>query len=182
MQSSTPGISTSPGLAHASMNFQARDGRTVLVGCRTQFCHLSSSLKPSRARSHHRRTDAPRGRTMCSALTASPDVAQKEYTWTGVDEFSALRDRVDAPPLPLPSIKQAKRVVLVRHGQSTWNAEGRIQGSSNISVLTEKGEAQAETTRQMVSASFKLHQGPNTVASLLTSLDLTLLVLPSPSS
>ncbi len=97
---------------------------------------------------------------MCSALTASPDVAQKEYTWTGVDEFSALRDRVDAPPLPLPSIKQAKRVVLVRHGQSTWNAEGRIQGSSNISVLTEKGEAQAETTRQMVSASFKFTRGP----------------------
>uniref|UniRef100_A0A803N028 2-carboxy-D-arabinitol-1-phosphatase n=1 Tax=Chenopodium quinoa TaxID=63459 RepID=A0A803N028_CHEQI len=44
----------------------------------------------------------------------------------------------------------AKRVVLVRHGQSTWNAEGRIQGSSNFSVLTTKGEAQAETSRQML--------------------------------
>ena len=91
---------------------------------------------------------------MCSAVTASPDVSQREYTWTGFDEFSRLRDRVDAPPLPLPSIKQAKRVVLVRHGQSTWNAEGRIQGSSNVSVLTQKGESQAETTRQMVHVSF----------------------------
>lgn len=50
----------------------------------------------------------------------------------------------------LPPIRAAKRVVLVRHGQSTWNAEGRIQGSSNFSVLTQKGEAQAETSRQML--------------------------------
>ncbi|KAL9247400.1 hypothetical protein vseg_020836 [Gypsophila vaccaria] len=48
------------------------------------------------------------------------------------------------------AIKAAKRVVLVRHGQSTWNAEGRIQGSSNFSVLTPKGEAQAETSRIML--------------------------------
>jgi broad specificity phosphatase PhoE len=38
----------------------------------------------------------------------------------------------------------------VRHGQSTWNAEGRIQGSSDFSELTTKGMAQAETTRDMV--------------------------------
>lgn len=49
-----------------------------------------------------------------------------------------------------PLIRAAKRVVLVRHGQSTWNAEGRIQGSSNFSVLTKKGESQAETSRQML--------------------------------
>ncbi|EPS73846.1 hypothetical protein M569_00909, partial [Genlisea aurea] len=47
-------------------------------------------------------------------------------------------------------LKAAKRVVLVRHGQSTWNAEGRIQGSSDFSVLTDKGESQAETSRQML--------------------------------
>ncbi|KAJ6765779.1 BROAD-SPECIFICITY PHOSPHATASE YOR283W-RELATED [Salix purpurea] len=51
---------------------------------------------------------------------------------------------------PFPSIKEAKRVVLVRHGQSTWNEEGRIQGSSDFSVLTKKGEGQAETSRQML--------------------------------
>ncbi|PHU15789.1 2-carboxy-D-arabinitol-1-phosphatase [Capsicum chinense] len=49
-----------------------------------------------------------------------------------------------------PPLKAAKRVVLVRHGQSTWNAEGRIQGSSDFSVLTSKGESQAETSRQML--------------------------------
>jgi probable phosphoglycerate mutase len=41
-------------------------------------------------------------------------------------------------------------VVLVRHGQSTWNEEGRIQGSSDFSVLTKKGESQAEISRQML--------------------------------
>lgn len=51
---------------------------------------------------------------------------------------------------PFPLIKAAKRVVLVRHGQSTWNEEGRIQGSSNFSVLTKKGEVQAETSSQML--------------------------------
>ncbi|KAK6936161.1 Histidine phosphatase superfamily, clade-1 [Dillenia turbinata] len=47
------------------------------------------------------------------------------------------------------SQKEAKRVVLVRHGQSTWNAQGRIQGISNhsVTVLTPKAESQAETAR-----------------------------------
>lgn len=52
---------------------------------------------------------------------------------------------MELPPIPYP-----KRVVLVRHGQSTWNEEGRIQGSSNFSVLTPKGESQAHTSRQML--------------------------------
>ncbi|KAL5974567.1 hypothetical protein ACLOJK_031237 [Asimina triloba] len=51
-----------------------------------------------------------------------------------------------------PAIAASKRVVLVRHGQSTWNEEGRIQGSSDYAVLTQKGEAQAETSRQMLLA------------------------------
>ncbi|KAK1411934.1 hypothetical protein QVD17_32799 [Tagetes erecta] len=53
-------------------------------------------------------------------------------------------------PALFPPMKVGKRVVLVRHGQSTWNAEGRIQGSSDFSILTQKGEAQAETSRQML--------------------------------
>ena len=38
----------------------------------------------------------------------------------------------------------------MRHGQSTWNEEGRIQGSSDFSVLTNKGESQADISRQML--------------------------------
>jgi phosphoserine phosphatase len=38
------------------------------------------------------------------------------------------------------------RVVLVRHGQSTFNAQGRHQGSSDESVLTELGKLAARQT------------------------------------
>lgn len=70
-------------------------------------------------------------------------------TWT--DEYTDLGDRVDQPPLPLPAIAKPVRVTIVRHGQSTWNAESRVQGSSNQSVLSEKGKQQARASQAMVS-------------------------------
>jgi hypothetical protein len=105
--------------------------------------HATPPVLP--APSCHRRWRAP-GRG-CGAAAAEAPAA---WTWTGEDAFTPLGDRVDAPPLPLPPISERRRVVLVRHGQSTWNAEGRIQGSSDWSRLTDKGAAQAETTRDMV--------------------------------
>ncbi|MBA0724158.1 hypothetical protein Golax_020866, partial [Gossypium laxum] len=45
------------------------------------------------------------------------------------------------------SLSSPKKVILVRHGLSTWNEEGRVQGSSNLSVLTEAGVKQAERCR-----------------------------------
>lgn len=44
-------------------------------------------------------------------------------------------------PLTLPT-----RVILVRHGRSTFNEQGRYQGASDESVLTEKGHADARQT------------------------------------
>ena len=41
---------------------------------------------------------------------------------------------------------QETRVILVRHGQSSFNAEGRYQGSSDESVLTEFGRQTARQT------------------------------------
>lgn len=38
----------------------------------------------------------------------------------------------------------ATRVILVRHGQSSYNAQGRIQGRCNDSVITEAGRATAQ--------------------------------------
>jgi phosphoserine phosphatase len=37
----------------------------------------------------------------------------------------------------------ATRVILVRHGESSFNVEGRVQGHLNVSTLTEKGIADA---------------------------------------
>ena len=77
------------------------------------------------------------------------------WAWQGQDAFSALGDRRDAPPLPLPQLNSAKRVVLVRHGQSTWNARNRIQGSSDFAVLTDQGLKQAAAAGRLVSPLLK---------------------------
>ncbi|KAK7412342.1 hypothetical protein VNO78_03797 [Psophocarpus tetragonolobus] len=45
-------------------------------------------------------------------------------------------------------ISSPKKVTLLRHGLSTWNSESRIQGSSDLSVLTEVGEEQAERCKK----------------------------------
>ncbi|GLC39822.1 hypothetical protein PLESTB_001385600 [Pleodorina starrii] len=98
---------------------------------------------------------APRGslRAAASSVKASsPIETQSLSLWNGSDDFTCCNDRIDAPPLPLPSISEPVRVVIVRHGQSTWNAEGRIQGSTDLSVLTEKGVKQAQKTRDMLSS------------------------------
>lgn len=88
---------------------------------------------------------------LASSTAVAERAQEQDFTWKGSDEFSDLKDRKDLPPEPLPTLRSAKRVVLVRHGQSTWNAEGRIQGSTDFSVLTRKGQAQADTTRGTVS-------------------------------
>jgi phosphoserine phosphatase len=46
---------------------------------------------------------------------------------------------------------QETRVILVRHGQSTFNAEGRYQGSSDESMLTEFGRQTARQTGAFLS-------------------------------
>jgi phosphoserine phosphatase len=38
------------------------------------------------------------------------------------------------------------RVIILRHGQSSYNSQGRIQGRSNLSVLTDRGQADATLT------------------------------------
>jgi len=45
----------------------------------------------------------------------------------------------------------ATRVIIVRHGQSSYNAQKRIQGRSDGSVLTEKGKADAQRVGQVLS-------------------------------
>ena len=44
------------------------------------------------------------------------------------------------------------RVHLVRHGESTWNREGRVQGQAAHPPLTERGRAQAEAAAEVVAA------------------------------
>ena len=104
-----------------------------------------SGRSPVSKRSHLRHQ--PPGKRALAAHAAAPEAT---YEWTGSDEFSHLDDRKADPPVMLPPLMAPKRIVLVRHGQSTWNAEGRIQGSTDAAVLTQKGIEQARNTRDMV--------------------------------
>lgn len=45
----------------------------------------------------------------------------------------------------------ALRVVIVRHGESTFNLEGRVQGRSDLSRLTPTGESQAQCVAKVLS-------------------------------
>ena len=82
------------------------------------------------------------GRTLRAALVT-------EGPSPPVDTFEMPHEEISTTEI-LPKITKRKRVIMVRHGESTWNAEGRIQGSSDFAVLTSKGVSQAETSRTML--------------------------------
>lgn len=46
-------------------------------------------------------------------------------------------------------------LILIRHGETTWNNRGKIQGSSDSSVLNKKGKLQAQFTAERL-AKFKI--------------------------
>lgn len=111
--------------------------------CLQASCHVPRRIM----RPHVTRRTATRAPPPASAVT---DKTADSYTWPGHDDFDAEDDRHDEPPLPLPELAAAKTVTLVRHGQSQWNASGRIQGSCDLSLLTDKGWKQAEAACQQV--------------------------------
>jgi hypothetical protein len=47
-------------------------------------------------------------------------------------------------------VNSSTRVILVRHGRSTYNEAGRYQGSSDDAVLTQKGKETAQLVGQML--------------------------------
>ncbi|GFR47128.1 hypothetical protein Agub_g8815 [Astrephomene gubernaculifera] len=111
--------------------------------------HRCITLKVAR---HTYRRLGPMTPLRCLQAPTAVLTSTSTSLWSGSDEFTHINDRLDAPPLPLPALSEPVRVVIVRHGQSTWNAEGRIQGSTNYSELTEKGICQAEKAREMLAS------------------------------
>ncbi|TYI04601.1 hypothetical protein ES332_A10G030600v1 [Gossypium tomentosum] len=86
-------------------------------------------------------------RIRCSSSSAegpvTADKLENDYALTG----SAYDFERGTISITRESLSSPKKVILVRHGLSTWNEEGRVQGSSNLSVLTEAGVKQAERCR-----------------------------------
>lgn len=56
---------------------------------------------------------------------------------------------MDEPPAP--ALTLVRRLLLVRHGESTWNADGRWQGQADP-PLTDLGERQARSAASAVAA------------------------------
>ncbi len=48
------------------------------------------------------------------------------------------------------SEKASPRLHLVRHGQSTWNIEGRLQGQTDEAELTELGRQQSRRVAEFL--------------------------------
>jgi phosphoserine phosphatase len=72
------------------------------------------------------------------------------------------------------------RVLLVRHGESTFNAQGRHQGSSDESVLTELGRSSARQTGHFLSGLFldalyvsSLKRAQETASEIVSSMTPT---------
>lgn len=101
-------------------------------------------------------------RTLVAQSSSSYDSTGSDrivYSWcAGEDSWDF--DRKDEAPLALPLIAQGRvaTVTLVRHGQSTWNARNRVQGSSDFSVLTEKGMSQAQESARVLSKLLEEHR------------------------
>ncbi|XAR59153.1 2-carboxy-D-arabinitol-1-phosphatase [Bertholletia excelsa] len=87
-------------------------------------------------------------RIQCSSSRSEPpltsDKLDNNVPMTGgAYDFHGATISLAQKLLPSP-----KKVIIVRHGLSSWNQESRVQGSSDLSILTETGKHQAEVCRK----------------------------------
>lgn len=138
-------------MSNTRLKFSFASGRSSLTATSNRLGRNDSRFGSAAARLNMPPPCTQRRR---SAPALRRDVADEkpvdDYVWDGTDEFEGLEDRRDLPPVALPPITGFREVVLIRHGQSTWNKAKRIQGSSNVSVLSEEGVRQAEVARDKV--------------------------------
>ncbi|KAI4296741.1 hypothetical protein L6164_036670 [Bauhinia variegata] len=119
------------------------------VALTTPFCSgsisISHSLRPI-PELHPHSYAALRIRCSSSRFEAIPE---KLTTSSGFSVTGGAYDFMKATTsLTGELISSSKKVTLIRHGLSTWNAESRIQGSSDLSTLTDAGVNQAERIRK----------------------------------
>ncbi|CAI7897938.1 unnamed protein product, partial [Closterium sp. NIES-53] len=81
-------------------------------------------------------------------LSAESIAKTLQLTGGSLGFAGATSPLVPAVPGQAKQAQQEKRIVLIRHGLSSWNAEGRVQGRSDESVLSETGEIQALRCRE----------------------------------
>ncbi|XP_068496923.1 probable 2-carboxy-D-arabinitol-1-phosphatase isoform X1 [Phaseolus vulgaris] len=138
-------------------------GTSGIVSLTTHLCSPSNSTSfPSpwpcpllpQLRTSSRVLPLPRIRSSASSsstTTSIPELTPDKLPTTSID-LSVTGGAYDFAKATISLtnelISSPKKVTLLRHGLSTWNAESRIQGSSDLSVLTEVGEEQAERCKK----------------------------------
>lgn len=105
----------------------------------------SISLKSQKFPQVYTPCSCPRFQVVCSSSgsPATGTIANDASVTGGAYDFSKA-----TTSLTQKLLSSQKQVTLVRHGLSTWNDEGRVQGSSNLSILTETGIQQAERCKR----------------------------------
>eukprot|EP00252_Welwitschia_mirabilis_P004749 TRINITY_DN15048_c0_g1_i2.p1 TRINITY_DN15048_c0_g1~~TRINITY_DN15048_c0_g1_i2.p1 ORF type:complete len:240 (-),score=36.78 TRINITY_DN15048_c0_g1_i2:607-1326(-) len=78
-----------------------------------------------------------------SGLSTTSQKSSDDHLTGGSFDFKGATESLSSRSSPI-----LKKVVLVRHGLSSWNSESRIQGSSDESVLSASGALQSEKCRK----------------------------------
>ncbi|MBF2000484.1 MAG: histidine phosphatase family protein [Synechococcales cyanobacterium M58_A2018_015] len=91
---------------------------------------------------------------MQSQLSAEVQYSGRTYFTLQPVSLSEASGSIRSPFLqfPLPRLLTTTRVILVRHGQSTFNQQGRFQGSSDAAVLTPHGQEMARQAGALLHA------------------------------
>lgn len=85
-------------------------------------------------------SDLPLTTTVSFDCSSSPEKLENNVPITGgTYDFEKATISLTRRLMPSP-----KKVTIVRHGLSSWNEESRVQGSSDLSILTETGVHQAK--------------------------------------
>ncbi|XP_073027736.1 probable 2-carboxy-D-arabinitol-1-phosphatase [Primulina eburnea] len=124
-----------------------------MIGCAAEMAVMLSPFLPTAAVYGSRKPpnllaySGQRDRVICSSSrpeqSTATEVSGNNSSLTG----GAYDFQRATTSLSEKLLASSKKVTIVRHGLSSWNKESRVQGSSNLSVLTEAGAAQAERCR-----------------------------------
>ncbi|KAF5728913.1 2-carboxy-D-arabinitol-1-phosphatase [Tripterygium wilfordii] len=118
-----------------------------MLSTTTSLCSISifDPQRPTRSMSHSR---AFVRKIRCSSLSPDMPITTEKSENGSLVTGAAYDFERSTTSLSQKLLSTPKNVMLVRHGLSSWNDEGRVQGSSNLSVLTETGVRQAEKCRE----------------------------------
>ncbi|XP_062160633.1 probable 2-carboxy-D-arabinitol-1-phosphatase isoform X3 [Alnus glutinosa] len=111
-------------------------------------CSCSTSLYDSKRPIKLQARSSATPRFQCSNSSPDMHLTSEKFQNDGSMTGGAYDFERSTISLTNRSMSSAKKVTLVRHGLSSWNEESRVQGSSNLSILTETGVRQAERCRK----------------------------------